>query len=363
MNTQRQKRTRGVCSDRKSKNVLVTQPWKIFYANGRGITSKRTSMSEIFGEIKPEIALFTETMLKSDTGFRFEGYTFFGKSRKNKAAGGVGILVRNDCKTIVTPHEVEKCIELAWISIRRKNQKPLYLGVYYGKQESRNNRDEMLKEMDDLGNEIQEKISEGDVILFMDGNGKIGILGEDISRNGNFLINLFSECELEVINKTDKCQGKVTRVNRTNSAEISAIDFVVSTPHAEDLIRSMTIDENCDYVLKSGAMSDHNSIIVELDVNETKDKVVEKVIKWRINAPVEKWERLKKELSQCAADCRSLVEGNTLSMNEKYQRWKNIITNKAMGPIGKTTIKTNKSKRESILVKNLRKEKQACLPK
>ena len=317
-------------------------------------------MSDIFGEIEPEIALFTETMLKSDTGYNFEGYSFFGKSRKNKAAGGVGILVRNDCKNIVTPHEVEKNIELIWISIKRKNTKPLFIGVYYGKQESRNNRNEMLKEMDDLGSEIQEKTTEGDLILFMDGNGKIGLLGENVSRNGNFLISLFDECELEIMNKSEKCVGKITRVNRANVSEVSAIDFVLSTPQAEKLIRSLTIDESCDYVLKGGAMSDHNSIIVDLNVNEKKERAAEKIVKWRINAPLEKWELFEKGLQERALDCNRLVECDSLDMNEKYQKWKNLITSKAMSTIGKTTIKTNKLKRESYAVKNLRKEKRVA---
>ena len=345
---------------RRKNNVANSQLWKLFYANARGITSKRTSMSDIFGEIQPEIALITETMLKSDTGFKFEGYSFFGKSRKNKSAGGVGILVKNDCKNIVTPHEVEKDIELAWISIQRKNTKPLFVGVYYGKQESRNNRDEMLKEMDEFGSEIHGKMTEGDVILFMDGNGKIGLLGEEISRNGNFLINLFNECGLEIINKSYKCEGKITRVNRANVTEISAIDFVVCSPDAENLVKSMMIDENCDYVFQSNTMSDHNSIIVELDIDEAKNKTVEKITKWRTNAPLEKWDLLEKELCQSAPDCRKLVEFSSMNIDGIYQKWKKLITNKAMLSIGKTTIKINKPKRESIVVKNLRKEKRAA---
>ena len=317
-------------------------------------------MSEIFGEIKPEIVFITETMLKSDTGFKFEGYSFFGKSRKNKSAGGVGILVKNDCKNIVTPHEVQRDIELAWISIQRKNTKPLFVGVYYGKQESRNNRDEMLKEMDEFGSEIHEKITEGEVILFMDGNGKIGLLGEDVSRNGNLLINLFDECGLEIMNRSDKCEGKITRVNRANITEISAIDFVVCSLDAENLIKSMMIDESCDYVLKGNTMSDHNSIIVELDINEAKNNTVGKITKWRTNAPPEKWDLLEKELCQSSVDCRELVEFSSMNMDGIYQKWKKLITNKAMRTIGKTTIKTNKSRSESIIVKNLRKEKRAA---
>ena len=87
----------------------------------------------------------------------------------------------------------------------------------------------MLLEMDKLGEEIHEKKAEGDVILFMDGNGKIGILGEEKSRNGKMLLDVFEECELEVMNLSDKCIGSVTRVNREKNEERSTIDFLLVT--------------------------------------------------------------------------------------------------------------------------------------
>ena len=49
----------------------------------------------------------------------------------------------------MTPHETTKDIELIWVSVRRKDENPVFLGVYYGKQESR-----MQDEMDSLAEEI-----------------------------------------------------------------------------------------------------------------------------------------------------------------------------------------------------------------
>ena len=201
---------------KRSKRVTKNTPnekWVLFYANARGLNSKKLSLLDIFGELNPEIALFTETMLKSSGGFSHEGYTFFGKSRKKKACGGVGILVRNDCKPYLTPHETDGEIELIWVSLKRGNMKPIFIGVYYGKQETRNNRDEMLNEMHVLSTEIHDKLNDGEVLLLMDGNGKIGLLGEDVSRNGALLNDVFQECELNVLNRSPKCQGKVTRVD------------------------------------------------------------------------------------------------------------------------------------------------------
>ena len=184
-----------------------------FYANARGLKTKKISLIDILGELKPEVALFTETMLRSQNEFEIEGYTFFGKSRNKRACGGVGILVRDDLKGSIIPHETERETEILWVSLRRELLKPLFIGVYYGKQESRNSRDDMLLEMDLFCTEIHEKKDEGEVIVFMDGNGKIGLLGEEVSRNGALLESVFEECELEVMNRKEVCQGKVTRVN------------------------------------------------------------------------------------------------------------------------------------------------------
>ena len=211
------------------------------------------SIIDTLGEMKPEIALFTETMLKGTSNFNIDGYTFCGRGREKKACGGVGILVKNDVKHVVTPHGSQRDIKLIWVSVRRKCQRPIFIGVYYGKQESRNNRNEMLLEMDKLSDEIQEKRDEGEVMLFMDGNGKIGMLGEEISRNGRLLMDLFNENDLELMNQSDKCKGAITRVNRKRTDETSAIDFLVVTESIEQQIEQIIIDEKGDFLLHGSA--------------------------------------------------------------------------------------------------------------
>ena len=204
------------------------ESWKFFYANCNGINSKKSSLIETLHELKPQILLFTETKL-STPSFKIEGYTFCGKSRSTNTNGDVGILVSNEIKKHTTPHEPIKDIEIFWISIQREGNVPVYCGVYYGKQESRNSNEQIKKEMDDLCEEILDKKREGEVILFMDANAKIGILNENISRNGRYLLNVVEECDLEIINMSEVCEGSVTRVNRKKPDERSAIDFVMAT--------------------------------------------------------------------------------------------------------------------------------------
>jgi exonuclease III len=159
-----------------------SEKWVVYYANVRGIQSKRSCIEDILSEAKPELLLMTETQLKNNVGIKFEGYRFFGRSRSEKSGGGVGILVKDEVSHSVAPHFSQREIEIMWLSIRRKNRSPVHFGIYYGKQESRTNKEEIEYEMDLLHEEITEMKNEGEVMLLMDGNGKIGLLGKKIKK-------------------------------------------------------------------------------------------------------------------------------------------------------------------------------------
>ena len=164
----------------KKKRVKKQKPdnWKLFYANIRGIRGKKACVNDVFSELSPDIALFTETLLSDNVGIKFQGYTFFGKAREKNKGGGVGICVKNDKKSIVSPHHTDRDIEILWVSIKRKDENPLFIGVYYGKQETTVSNEKIKEEMDLLSEEILEIRKEGEVILCMDANAKIGLMGE-----------------------------------------------------------------------------------------------------------------------------------------------------------------------------------------
>ena len=130
-------------------------------------------------------------------------------------------------------HTTERNIEIIWISVRRKSLPPLLIAAYYGKQESRTTKDEIEREMTLLQEEIIEMKKEGELIIMMDGNAKLNILDKGISRNGKLLTDVIEETDLKIINKSEKCCGKVTRQNTKNMEEKSAIDFVLTTEDVE----------------------------------------------------------------------------------------------------------------------------------
>ena len=68
--------------------------------------------------------------------------------------------------------------------------------------------------------------NEGEILLLMDGNAKIGLLGEETSRNGHHLKKVFDSTGLILVNEKEKCKERITRRNTTNEREFSAIYFI-----------------------------------------------------------------------------------------------------------------------------------------
>ena len=145
---------------------------------------KKNSLINILNDTKPHLFLLTETQMRANINEKISDYTLFSKIREDKNGGGVAILVRDDIKDIVTPHIPDRNIELIWIFIQRKKKRPLFIGSYYGKQETRTSKNEIEREFQLLSEEIEEKSKEGEILLAMDANAKIGVLNEDVSRNG-----------------------------------------------------------------------------------------------------------------------------------------------------------------------------------
>ena len=323
------------------------------YANARGLQSKRCSLKDIMEERQPEIILLTETQLKSNTGVRFEGYTFFGKNRDDNG-GGVGIFVRNDIKGQCSPYYSDKELEILWISIRQKNMRPIYMGTYYGKQESRTNKEEMEHEMDLLSEEIEQIKQDGEILLLMDGNGKLGLMGEKPSRNGKMLLEVFQDTDLCLLNKSEKCIGTVTRQNTKNQNEKSAIDFVLSTRSFEPNIQEVRIDEDGHFRLRGKKDSDHNTILVKVNIQTGTSSSHAPNKRWRLKAPEEKWAEFREKLEKVVQRTKNLSEENA---SNQYDSWIKTINKCAKDTIGlKKKIST--SIIVSSEVKELRKERR-----
>ena len=336
----------------------MKQKLKLLYANVRGIKSKMPCIKNVFSETKPDIALFTETHLTEDKGVSVEGYTFFGRPRTTGKGGGVGIFVKNDKKTVIAPHYSDRELEIIWVSVSRESETPLYIGAYYGKQETTCNNATIQEEMDKLSEEILELESDGEVLICMDANAKIGLMQEAMSRNGKLMTAVFQECELEVINGGDKCDGTVTRQNRKRPTEISAIDLVVATYNTSHWIKKMTIDEIGDYRMQGVNESDHNTIIIDLEVSRVQGNKPSKKTMWNIRAPAEKYAEFRMKLGEATQAATNIMDDKNKSMSERYEKWEKLLYKAAISTIGKTTYRPGGPPRTSDAMKALRTERK-----
>ena len=249
-------------------------------------------------------------------------------------------------------------MEIIWISIRRKNKPPFFVGCYYGKQESRVSKEEIDDEMRLLSEEIEEFRKEGNIIIFMDGNGKLGLLGEQKSRNGKLLEDVFETHNLTVLNKTSKCVGKITRQNTKNCQERSAIDFIVTDQTMEHWVQSMQIDEEGLLKISGKNCTDHNTIVLDMTIPNIEKMVTPPIIQWRLKAPQAKWEQFRYELQRGITEVKDIFKKDDISLETKYSKWVKKIESAARASIGKTTLKQNPKESFSKEVVEMRRKKR-----
>ena len=329
------------------------------YANANvcGLKSKKSGLLEIIQENKPHLFLLTETQLRCDTTEKIDGYTLYSRIRVGKVGGGVGILVRNDLIMSISSHLTDRNIEIIWVSIRRKSMPPLFVGSYYGRQET-TSKNEIEQEMHLLSEEIEERQNEGEVLLVMDGNAKIGLLNEEISRNGNLLKQVFAQTGLIVMNNTSKCEGRITRKKNNNENEYSAIDFILASDSVEKWIEKALIDEDGLFKIKGKKESDHNTICIHLTIPELDKSINSKQVGWNIRAPEEKWEAFKHELDIRQQNIIQIITKENEEIDKTYSKVCKEIDDAARITIGKTTFKTHTGRKESKEIKELKNQKK-----
>ena len=117
-----------------------------------------------------------------------------------RRGGGIGFLINNIIKTAITIKQQKNTnTEIMWIRIQLKRKEALFIGLFYGKQESRN----INITLDENFNIIERHLcqytanNQNHIILLGDfnakiGNGDQGIPNGDpkITPNGKRLINL-----------------------------------------------------------------------------------------------------------------------------------------------------------------------------
>ena len=79
-------------------------------------------------------------------------------------------------------------------------------------------------------------------------------------------LKIIEEEDLIMINETDKCTGKWTKINLKNKEEKAILDYVITTKELYQQTENMIIDEQELLKLSGSRPSDHNTILLEINI-------------------------------------------------------------------------------------------------
>ena len=173
----------------------------------------------------------------------------------------------------------------------------------------------------------------------MDGNLHAGpsLVKNDpnkINQNGKlFLEFLDRNKQLSVVNTLDICQGIITRSRIVeDKIERAVLDFFVVNEKVLPLINKMIIDEDKNFSLMNLAQikknkrfveSDHNALILELEIKEDEEKPKrEEIFNFRSKIGQETFQR-ETEKNQNLLDCFD----NNKPIEIQIEKWKDSFEN------------------------------------
>ena len=142
--------------------------------------------------------------------------------------------------------ELHEELEQLWIQVTVNNFK-FNIAAVYGIIESRAS----TTEINNWYYELEKSYAENDskpTMIIGDFNAHVGNDNQGISGNNNSidsggeaLRNLIERRGLILGNSSEKCKGKITRVDPKGNN--STIDYVIANPEMSDKIKDITIDE------------------------------------------------------------------------------------------------------------------------
>ena len=241
------KKVRFQQSKQISKKIIKkTKELRIMYTNPNGALGKIKSIETAAHTANAHFVTLSETNF-GKTPLPITGYSWYNKPRK-EGGGGVAIAVRDD----IHPHTnrvqnlEDQSQEIIWVELSGSNKR-VYVGCYYGKQES-HNVEEVKREFSQIQTQFIKLSKKGSVILTGDFNAKLRIELENVgiiqqqSRNGEFFQETLDNSDAYPVSiHADK--GLYTWVNRPNPVQRSVIDYIVISDNLTNKVNSVVVDE------------------------------------------------------------------------------------------------------------------------
>ena len=256
-----------------------------------------------------DIMCLTETQMREhmEIDSRDLAYHFIskGRSKQVRKGGGVAVMWKKDAKIDCEIMDIGNCemsedlLVVKLECVDNMEQKiTLYVCVCYMSVEGAVGREENQRKYEILKKFVDEHRNEK-IIVVGDMNGHVGILGEEVNRNGMLLRDACDNMSLEMLNETI-AEGRVTWQGREHR---SAIDYVLVNENAREKVLSLWIDEDQEFDIGS----DHNLLLVRYDCEVKEAKQVQKrKSKWKLRNA--NWERFGVGMNEVVISEESSVE-------------------------------------------------------
>ena len=225
---------------------------------------------------------------------KFDGqkeYQIYEQVRSNKNGGGLALGILKDLEPVWLKDGGD-LVEALTVKISLDNSIDIRLTNAYGPQVY-DNQDKKDKFWEYLENEVFYCKNEGHgCLMMMDSNAWLGpqIIPNDL-HSMNINGKMFDEFlkrnpHMTVLNKTDMCEGSITRVRKVNDTEEkSIIDFILVCDKVIPYVTKMLIDEEKKYAVmnfssknKPPTYSDYNTIIVDINLKIKKHIPERKIV-------------------------------------------------------------------------------------
>ena len=340
--------------------------------NCAGIKAKLRSFEAVLKELKPTIWMLQETKLRPHeriTCASLSDYQVHYLSRQTSQGGGVALGVNKTVESTFVNEGVED-IEILSVKVIL-DKMPLRIITAYGPQENAK-REKKNKFWDFLEQEVNsaEFVEEG-LILQMDGNLHAGsnLIKNDPNRqnqNGKLFMEFLSRNkQLTVVNALEICEGVITRSrNVKNKTEEAVLDFCVVNAKVLPFIRKMLVDEDKNFSLinlaqinknKNFIESDHNALVIEMEINENKEKPErEEIFNFRSKVGQEAFKN-ETESNESLLDCFKTNQPFEVQMRVWKQNFDDILKKcfkKVRIAPKKTKTKTEEMLKERVKLKN-----------
>ena len=252
--------------------------------NCAGLSSKLTSFDNLLSTLNPTVFFLEETKMSTGGKIKTENsqkYQIFELVRQTKTGGGLAIGALADVEPVLLS-EGNDDVEILVIEIFASGLKIRCL-CGYGPQENH-----CIDKKNDFWSRLSDEVEDATrndarIIIQMDGNMWAGpeVIKNDphpCNQNGKLFINFLKNFpQLCVVNSLEICEGLITRRRKTiKGNEESILDVFIVCQKILPFVKRMVVDEDQNYVLSNYAKkkgerivkkSDHNPVIMELDIN------------------------------------------------------------------------------------------------